>query len=451
MSIEIYPDKQVIDRELHQRPFFPLSDCENMTMLTLFTPRPTQHNSEKEQGRLSSLPSGNAEAIAAFCAENSNVSLAIGARYFFHDFGTFRLRWQRHTEFETLLIIQNNFQPDLKAPFAACALSLCPQDFINQLTGQLVSRVQLVILPAIDHDQRKKDSGLAIPAGLSLGSLTHSSLADGRGAIWTDFIAHPTADGQSAHRILIENKAFRRYESGRIAQRVLEVETYRAMSLMSLSALTAAERKLELSERVFAQLSSQFATIKGYAQEEKLFSDLSNIWLEVSGLLNAQQARFSASLAYAPLIEERISHLREGKVENFQRYSSFLLRRFTPAIQRVRTTVKRIRALETRVAEASAMIRTRTEFEQEKQSAALLESSNRIASQQLHMQSAVEGLSVIAITYYAISLLKIFLTSLDSLPKAWNNAILIIAIPLFALMIWRGIKGLSAKKTQDKS
>ncbi|MFM8547342.1 MAG: DUF3422 family protein, partial [Betaproteobacteria bacterium] len=58
-----------------------------------------------------------------------------------------------------------------------------------------------------------------------------------------------------------------------------------------------------------------------------------------------------------------------------------------------------------RIDRASNLLRTRVEIEREAQNQQVLSAMNRRAKLQLQLQQTVEGLSVVAITYYAVAVL----------------------------------------------
>ncbi len=61
--------------------------------------------------------------------------------------------------------------------------------------------------------------------------------------------------------------------------------------------------------------------------------------------------------------------------------------------------------LSTRIARSSDLLRTRVDIEREQQNLEMLAQMNRRAKLQLRLQQTVEGLSVAAITYYAVGLI----------------------------------------------
>ncbi|WP_156490745.1 DUF3422 family protein, partial [Oleiphilus sp. HI0086] len=84
----------------------------------------------------------------------------------------------------------------------------------------------------------------------------------------------------------------------------------------------------------------------------------------------------------------------------------FLSRRLTPAYLTCETIEKDLDDLSRRIDRASELLRTRMNLTIESQNQNLLQSMNRRGKLQLRMQQAVEGLSVAAISYYLVGLVK---------------------------------------------
>jgi len=70
----------------------------------------------------------------------------------------------------------------------------------------------------------------------------------------------------------------------------------------------------------------------------------------------------------------------------------------------VKSAEGRLKAMLDRAARASELLRTRVDVERSAQNQKVLESMDRRADLQLRLQHTVEGLSVVAISYYAVSL-----------------------------------------------
>jgi len=82
----------------------------------------------------------------------------------------------------------------------------------------------------------------------------------------------------------------------------------------------------------------------------------------------------------------------------------FMMRRFDPAMRTVASTKERLDAMADRAIRASDLLRTRVDVERSAENKALLESMDRRADLQLRLQKTVEGLSIVAISYYAVNL-----------------------------------------------
>lgn len=116
--------------------------------------------------------------------------------------------------------------------------------------------------------------------------------------------------------------------------------------------------------------------------------------------------RFSASQAYVRLVHARIEEMREARIDGVPTVAEFMDRRLAPAMNTCASTAQRQEALAARIAHTNDLLRTRVGIVQEQQNRKILQSLNRRAEQQLRLQQAVEGLSVVAVTYYLAGLLN---------------------------------------------
>ena len=98
--------------------------------------------------------------------------------------------------------------------------------------------------------------------------------------------------------------------------------------------------------------------------------------------------------------------LREERWDGRQTFHEFMMRRFDPAMRTVKSAERQIDDMAERAdARRASCLRTRVDVERSAQNQKLLESMDRRADLQLRLQETVEGLSVVAISYYAVSLL----------------------------------------------
>jgi uncharacterized membrane-anchored protein len=162
--------------------------------------------------------------------------------------------------------------------------------------------------------------------------------------------------------------------------------------------------------------------------------------LEVSAELEAQAVqhffRFGATKAYEAIVVDRVSALRETRFLDRQMLTEFMRRRYRPAMRTVASAEERLRAMIERTRRAADLLRTRVDVERSAQNQALLERMDRRADLQLRLQHMVEGLSVVAISYYAVGLLSYALYPVAS-ALGVDKAYLIAGLtPVAVLIVW---------------
>jgi len=156
----------------------------------------------------------------------------------------------------------------------------------------------------------------------------------------------------------------------------------------------------------------------------------------------------SATRAYAQLVQDRLRSVDVRRVAGFQTLADFTERRLTPAVRTCESFSLRSEDLSQRASWASSLLRARIETTLERQSTELLESMNQRAKMQLRLQLTVEGLSVLAISYYAIGILGYMTKSLSHLwPRLEPSLPLGIAAPFVVAVVWYGIRRLRPRVT----
>jgi len=114
--------------------------------------------------------------------------------------------------------------------------------------------------------------------------------------------------------------------------------------------------------------------------------------------------RLSATRAYHRIVTQRLKDLEEQRLKGHMRLAGFFDRRFKPAMALCDSTDQRITDMADRVNRAVDLARVRVEAQREANNQALLSALARRQQLQLRLQQTVEGLSVVAISYYAVSL-----------------------------------------------
>ncbi len=116
-------------------------------------------------------------------------------------------------------------------------------------------------------------------------------------------------------------------------------------------------------------------------------------------------------------------------------------RRLAPAMNTCESMVGRQEALAARIARTNDLLRTRVGIVQEQQNRRILESLNTRAAQQLRLQQAVEGLSVVAISYYSIGLFSYAGKALKAAGVPINPDVATgLVIPVLIVLVWLGLR-----------
>lgn len=351
--------------------------------------------------------------------------------HFTADFGEFHLRWERHTEFTCYTVFVSGAFDD---PFQEAASDRLPADWLEAVPGELLVASAL----AFAADESIED-GVSKSGWFARESLCCSRVSDGSATVWTDFRIHD--DGFS--RFLVVDDGLTGRRAGRLIQRLLDIETYRTMALLALPEARRIGPEIARIDGILAQLSTTLGQVANVADERDLLNRLTGLAAEMEVLQAATGYRFGAARAYDALIEARIAELREERVAGWQTVGEFMSRRFAPAMRTCHSAARRLDQLSPRVARASTLLRTRVDIALEDQSQALLTSVERSARRQLRLQQTVEGLSVVAISYYLLGLIVYAATALETLVPVLSPKMAAgVALPFVVAGVWLGVRRL---------
>jgi uncharacterized membrane-anchored protein len=103
----------------------------------------------------------------------------------------------------------------------------------------------------------------------------------------------------------------------------------------------------------------------------------------------------------------------------------------------VKASEARLKAMSDRAIRAGELLRTRVDVERSAQNQQLLESMNQRADMQLRLQKTVEGLSTVAISYYAVSLLSYVLYPLaEPIGVSRGMIMALVTLPVVGAVWW---------------
>jgi len=192
----------------------------------------------------------------------------------------------------------------------------------------------------------------------------------------------------------------------------LEIAAYRAMTLLALPiARQLIPKVTELEQRLVAT-NAKLNQLESVEDEQNLMTELVEEAIQLEELVADHNFRFSATQAYFSLTESRLDMLREQKMATFRTLKQFHARRFIPAFNTCMSVVKRKEDLSRRISRTTELLNSRLQLSLELQNQRLLGSMDKRSALQLRLQKTVEGLSVVAMTYYSMNLIKLLIEPL---------------------------------------
>ncbi len=410
-----HPRRYELANELHARPFPTMQAPSRAAFIAI-------KREEDAANRDRKLDRAHLEALLdRFGAKHPPPE----ATHFFGDLGRHRLKWESHTEFVTYMVFSDGVS---ERPFGGAMFDVFPADWLAEVPGvRLTSALIRVEKDASPDAIEKKLADWFVPE-----SLAASRVLDDSALIASDF--RIDAAGHVRFAVFVGDETGER-RVGRIVQRLTEIETYKTMAMLTLP--RARSLSVELG-RMDQTLSTLVGALRaGDAETEATLEGLLTIGSDLETMLARSSFRFGAMEAYDALVQQRVTVLREERVGGRQTFAEFMMRRFDPAMRTCRSVQRRMEGLAERAKRAGDLLSTRVNVDRSEQNARLLKSMDGRAEAQLRLQRTVEGLSVVAISYYALGLVSALLYPLG-LRIGWSKEMVsaAIVIPVVLAMWW---------------
>jgi uncharacterized membrane-anchored protein len=416
MTLADHPLRLSLANELHARPF-PTAEAPGWAAFLALAPAPGQ---PRDRG-------AERAHLLTLLDRHGAPHPPPEATHWFGPLGRHTLKWESHSEFVTYTLLGVGEEA---RPFDPKAFGELPPDWLAAAPGSRVTSVLVRLAPAEDDSAiaeaaaswfvaesqvltRVLDDALIVGADFRIDPAGHM-----RFAVW----ARP---GAGPHRL------------GQVVQRLCEIETYKAMAMLGFAEARGLGPGLASLE---GRLSALVGEMAGTASPESALDDLLGMAAEIEAMLARSDWRFGATAAYEAIVAARVAALRESRFLGRQSFAEFLARRFEPAMRTASSTRARLEALAQRATRAGDLLRTRVDVERSAQNQRLLASMDRRADLALRLQHTVEGLSVAAISYYAMGLAMHALGPLaERLGEVRFAAVL---TPIVVLVVWLGLRRL---------
>ena len=424
MAIDDHPGRYALVNELHARPFPQLEAPCHAVLVAVKQPLGAAAR-DRSQDRAHLLDLLDRHGAAHPQPEATHHSAQLGRHL---------LKWEGHTEFVTYSVFCPGV-PD--RPFDPAETGVFPADWLQDAPGLRLCSVLVRVDPMPDRPEEIRQR---LDDWFVAESLACAEVLDGAAIVAGDFRIDPA--GNMRFAVFVRPGTGSR-RIGRIVQQLCEIEIYRAMSMLGLG------RARELAGPLNA-VETQLSDIVGAMRDDASLPEATlHDLLRISAELETLAARFSfragATAAYEAIVNERIEVLREARWQGRQTLADFMRRRYDPAMRTVKSAEARLGQMLERAARAAELLRTRVDVDRSAQNQQLLASMDRRADLQLRLQATVEGLSVVAISYYAVNLagyLAYPVTEPLGLSKGMVTAAL--TVPVVAL-VWLLIRRIRRK------
>ncbi len=356
-------------------------------------------------------------------AETGREIVPLASKYGVLGLGPMTMVWERHTEFATYTLLRPGaFDAPFDPHWFEPGLTSVPE----AMPGAVIRATQIAVTRGADPDQAALEHWFAPEATILC------DVAGGSARIVSDFRLNDDGFG----RLLILDRELERDEPAQLVLRLQELGNYRNMALLGLPLAQRLSPRVTTLEARLAQLTH--AVSERTSQDDRLLDELTFLSAQLAHLVAETRYRMSATRAYAQLSADRLASLSIGAVRGYQTLADFTERRLAPAVRTCDSFSARLEDLSQRAAWTSELLRTRIDIALTKQNRDLLQSMDERARVQLRLQQTVEGLSVVAISYYLVALVGYLLSAVPGVEHEIAVAVTVpVVVAIVALGRWR--------------
>lgn len=330
--------------------------------------------------------------------------------------------WEMHNEFATLT---------WKSPLGDT------NPWVKGIGLELHTNVALVSATRIDVI----DDDVVDPARLAQlaeNSLCYSAVYQGQARVATDFVP----DANRFISFVVAARSCGAQRRGVIVRRLLEIETYRCFTLLGLPVARQVTGRVQGYEQTLAAIMTQIGDGSTPESHRASLEALHALSVEVGQTTEEMSFRFAATQAYGEIIAERLARLAETPIGESTTIQRYLDNRMQPALATCRATEKRLNELGTKVQRPIELLNATITVSIQTQNQEVLDTILRTAQSQYRLQETVEGLSIIAISYYSLGILGYIAEGLHHILPIEKPLLLTFLAPLVVLGVFLGIRRL---------
>ncbi len=377
------------------------------------------------------------EEFGDFCSEFGQTRPAVDARTHSVVVGSALIKWESHTEaVGHTVFVPGNSQPF----FAESAIDFVSEAKRAELLDRMFLGVQVeVIRPPGEDDPYGYELARSL---LGSHNIYGGWMSARTAAVWSAF----QLDARGFVRLVVVALEDNEERVARLVQRLLEIETYRLLAMLALPKAREVMTALGALEPELDEVMRELAEEREEVSLEASLQRITSVAAKVEHIATANAYRFAAARAYAGIVDRRCGEVDDEVLGDHQRYTNFLQRSLTPAMRTCDAAERRSQDLALRVGRAANILDTMVDVVKKQQNQEILESMARSSVLQVKLQQAVEGFSIVAISYYGLGLLSYGLKSAKALGLAVNPDLLTgLAAPLALAAVWLTVRSVKRR------
>ena len=315
----------------------------------------------------------------------------------------FLLKWESHREFCTFEFIRKD-SLNKSNIFENDNLLYIPSKWIQTLDGKILNCINLHVTN-IDNIYLDENN---IISNFNNNYIVGSNISKSKGSVYSDF----KVQNNGAQNILLVNGGANGKLSshllGRTVQRLLDIESYRTMNMITYNRCKDINTELDI-------LNNNLYEVNNCDDIETQFNNIRDISKELNKINIENRFRFQASKAYTPIINQKIQELSFSKIDGLLSYDIFLKNKLEPCNRSINSTEQRLNETINNSEKSLMFIKTEIDLETNNNNSTTLENMNKKKDIQIKLQKTVEGLSTIILTYYSVNLFNYIIKGYNTL------------------------------------
>ena len=251
VSYEAHPLRNIVLQEIHSRPFHPLATPARLLHFA-FTTDLAQSSADRR-------------AISEFCASRSAPQPDEGAKHHYVALKELALRWEQHSEFTTWTFIVEG---------AGAATFETAHSLTAPILGALPQPGPMLVSAALSLEADAQAPPLEDIFDES--SLVVSTMGRGAAQAATDF----RVAGDGFVHFVVRDRGLTRNRAGALAQRLMEIETYRTLALLGLPEAQRCAPRVKAVEDALTGILNVMNVVEGAPADHKLLDEMTRLAAE---------------------------------------------------------------------------------------------------------------------------------------------------------------------------